>query len=59
MPNRSARFTVADLRRAVRAGEQVGPEWFVKVLPDGTIRVPRGRLRSRLSPTRVVSQFTW
>ena len=41
MPNRPARFTTADLRRALKAAEQAGPEWFVDVLPDGTIRLVR------------------
>ena len=41
MPNRPARFTTADLRRALKAAEQAGLEWFVDVLPDGTIRIKR------------------
>lgn len=41
MPNRPARFTVADLRRALKAAEQSGPDWAVEVDPDGTIRLVR------------------
>ncbi len=39
--NRPARFTVADLRRALRAAEQAGPDYAVEVAPDGTIRIVR------------------
>ena len=39
--NRPARFSTADLRRAVKVAEEAGPEWFVDVLPDGTIRIKR------------------
>ena len=42
MANCPARFTTADLRRALKAAEQAGPEWFVDVLPDGTIRMKQG-----------------
>lgn len=41
MPNRPARFTTADLRRAVKVAEEFGPEWVVEILPDGTIRFTR------------------
>lgn len=40
--NRPARFTTADLRRALRAAEQTGPDYAVEVLKDGTIRIIRG-----------------
>jgi hypothetical protein len=43
MPNRPARFTKADLRRAVQIAKEEGPEWFVEILPDGTIRIAQGR----------------
>ena len=39
--NRPARFTTADLRRALRAAEQSGPDYAVEVAPDGTIRIVR------------------
>lgn len=42
MPNRPARFTIADLRRATKAAEQSGPDWAVEIAPDGTIRLVRG-----------------
>ena len=41
MPNRPARFTTADLRRALKAAEQSGPTWAVEIDPDGTIRLLR------------------
>ena len=41
MPNRPARFTTADLRRALKATEQTGPTWAVEIDPDGTIRLVR------------------
>ena len=37
--NRPARFTEADLRRAVKVAEQSGRD--VEVAPDGTIRIVR------------------
>lgn len=46
MPNRPARFTTAELRRALKAAEQVGHEWFVDVLPDGRSGSCGVRLRS-------------
>lgn len=39
--NRPARFTVADLRRALRAAEASGPDYAVEIDPDGTIRIIR------------------
>ena len=50
MPNRPARFTTADLRRALKAAGQAGPEWFVDVLPDGTIRIKRSVLEKPPEP---------
>ena len=41
MVNRPARFTVADLRRAVKAAEASGPTWTVEIDTDGTIRLVR------------------
>ena len=39
--NRPARFTAADLRRAAKVAEQMGPDWAVEIDPDGKIRVVR------------------
>ena len=39
--DRPARFTTAELRRALNAAEQAGPEWLVDILPDGTMRIKR------------------
>ena len=39
--NRPARFTIADLRRALRAAEQAGADYAVEIAPDGTIRIVR------------------
>ncbi|WP_131113396.1 hypothetical protein [Lichenihabitans psoromatis] len=39
--NKPARFTVADLRRALKAAKASGSEWCVEVAPDGTIRIVR------------------
>ena len=39
--NRPARFTTADLVRATKAAEKVGPDWAVEIDLDGTIRIVR------------------
>ena len=39
--NRPARFTVADLRRALRAADSSGRDFAVEITPDGTIRIVR------------------
>jgi hypothetical protein len=41
MSRRPARFTQADLDRALRAAEKAGPDVAVDILPDGTIRLTR------------------
>lgn len=40
--NRPARFTVADLRRAGIAAQQLGRGWRVDIAPDGTISLVQG-----------------
>jgi hypothetical protein len=43
MPRRPARFTQADIARALRAVEQTGARVAVEITPDGMIRiVPTG-----------------
>lgn len=39
MSRRPARFTQADIARAIRATEQTGAHMAVEITPDGTIRV--------------------
>jgi hypothetical protein len=39
MPRRPARFTQADITRAIKAVEQAGAHMAVEVAPDGTIRI--------------------
>jgi hypothetical protein len=51
--NRPARFTVADLRRAIKAAERSGPDWAVEIAPDGTIRIVRLRLPPITAPEPV------
>lgn len=41
MTRRPARFTQADLDRALKAAERAGPDVAVDILPDGTIRLSR------------------
>lgn len=41
MSRTPARVTQADLARAGRAAKSLGPEWWVEVTPDGTIRLAR------------------
>lgn len=52
MSNRAARFTQADIARAIRAVEQTGAHMAVEILTDGTIRIEpeharRGGIRDR------------
>jgi hypothetical protein len=39
MSRHAARFTQADIARALKAVEQVGARMAVEILPDGTIRI--------------------
>jgi hypothetical protein len=39
MSRRAARFTQADVARAIRAVEQTGARMAVEIGPDGTIRI--------------------
>jgi hypothetical protein len=39
MSRRAARFTQADVCRAIKAVEQAGAHMTVEILPDGTIRI--------------------
>jgi hypothetical protein len=48
MSRAPARFTEADVKRALAAAKKAGDEYGVEVLPDGTIRIcrmpePQGR----------------
>ena len=52
--NRPARFTTADLVRATKAAEKVGPDWAVEVDPDGTIRILR-KPGGKVTPTTRVA----
>jgi hypothetical protein len=48
MSRRPARFTEADVHRALKAAERAGPDWRVEVLPDGTIRLQRQSTATKL-----------
>lgn len=39
MPRRPARFTEADIRRAIKAVTKLGVNAYVQVAPDGTITI--------------------
>ena len=39
MSRRPARFTQADIHRALKAAEQAGAQMTLEILPDGTIRL--------------------
>lgn len=54
MSNRAARFTQADIARAIRAIEQTGAHMAVELLPDGTIRIAAEVQR----PVNVMDYFT-
>lgn len=56
--NRPARFTIADVRRAGRAAEQLGPDWHVEITPDGTIRVVRLRNSELAQPPNEPEKVT-
>jgi hypothetical protein len=48
---RPARFTQADLDRALKAAEKAGADVAVDILPDGTIRLSRPQKDRDNSPT--------
>jgi hypothetical protein len=39
MSRRPARYTQADIRRAIEASKKAGAQMAVELLPDGTIRL--------------------
>ena len=41
MSQRSARFTQADIHRAIKAVEQAGADMAIEIMADGTIRISR------------------
>lgn len=41
MPHPPARFTEAELKRALKAARQIGDDMAVRVCPDGSIEVYR------------------
>jgi hypothetical protein len=45
---RAAHFVQADVARALRAAKQAGPEWFIEILPGGTIRVAQSLAQDRV-----------
>jgi hypothetical protein len=53
MSRRAAIITQADVARACRAAQQLGPQWFVEVqASNGTIRLMQASPSDRPSPTR-------
>lgn len=47
MSRTAARFTQADIHRAIKAVEQAGADMAVEILRDGTIRIVPARLIHR------------
>ncbi len=39
MSRRPARFTQADVEKALRVALKMDPPWIVEIAPDGTIRI--------------------
>jgi hypothetical protein len=50
MSRRAATFTQADVARALRAAQQVGPDWQI-VVESGAIRIFRGETKPPSSAT--------
>ena len=50
MSRRPARFTQADVRRAVEAAKSAGKDWAVEIAPDGTIRIVRSSHKPEQTP---------
>ena len=50
MSRRVARFTQADIRRAVEAAKAAGEQWAVEIDPDGTIRIVQVTHKPRQRP---------
>lgn len=50
MSRRPARFTQADVARAIKAVEQTGARMAVEIGPDGTIRIVPIDILERLLP---------
>jgi hypothetical protein len=44
MSPRPARFTQVDLRRAIKTARDLGDDYAVDILPNGTIRISRIRV---------------
>jgi hypothetical protein len=44
MSRRPARFTQADIYRAIKAIQQAGSDMVVEIVPDGTMRIVPSRL---------------
>jgi phage I-like protein len=51
MSRTPARFTQADVARALRAAQSAGPAGRVEILPDGTIRLIQGAPEAALQST--------
>lgn len=47
MSPRPARFTKVDLRRAAEMARELGGDYVVDILPDGTIRIGRAQTDRR------------
>lgn len=57
MKRKIARFTKAEVRRAVEVAAEIGPDVAVDILPDGTIRLSRptkGGAESPVEESRLV-----
>ena len=49
MSRRPARFTQADLRRAINVACQFDPPWRVRIMPDGTIDIEASSPKAKKS----------
>ena len=52
MSRRPARCTEADISRALKAAERLGPHWAVEILRDGTIRLAHNAIAIAADPPR-------
>lgn len=50
MPRTAAKFTQADISRAIRAVQQTGSDMAVELRPDGVIRISRTTAEPKPEP---------
>jgi hypothetical protein len=57
MSRARAKFTQADVGRALRAARQAGPDWVIEILSDGTIRLSQSPASNRANEQYPQAQF--